>query len=187
MNNNELEQNKLLVKNIIYSSLNIECDDIVMRIDEELDISKLESWLGRITDTIKTKTNIKTYFRKAFTNELKAGTFKVEHEQVKVGYLPAVQPLLNAMRDKGYVLLADDTAYMTTMFEELLNTYEIPNKELVKLNNRLLDRCADYTEYVEQLKIELTGYKINWAEIKHKAEVYIATWNWVLAARESYD
>ena len=183
MNNQNisLNQNIALIENIITSSLNIVCDDILTHIHEEIDVDKFKSWFNYNLDKFKDKSNVKVYFQKAFTNELNKGTFKTP----EIKYLPSIEPLLNELRNKGIILLANDVAYLKVLFQELLNTYEIPAKEIVKINHKLVDRCKDYIDYKEQIKAELSSYKIDWGDIEHKTQVYIAMWDFTLNVGES--
>lgn len=171
---------------IIKSSLNINCDEILIHIHEPIDVDKFESWLNYNLDKFKSKTNQASYFKKAFTNELEKGTFKL----IKLNYLPKTQVLINELRDKGVVILADDSAYISVLWAELLNTYKVPSELAIRINRQAVNQADNFNAYKTLVKssAELVNYNVDWKEIDRKTLIYINGWNKTLDELESiYD
>ena len=188
--NNELNNCKLIVSKLINNSnLNISCDEITAHIHEEIDTDKFSSWLNYNLDKFKSKTNQASYFKKAFVNELERGTFTL----VKVEHLPNTQPLINELRSKGIVVLADDTAYLYVMWNQLLNLTKIPLDLAVKVNRQAInslgisDNFETYKKLIKNSTL-LKNYRIDWENIELKTIVFISNWNKTLdALGDSYD
>lgn len=179
-----------VIKGIISNScLNISCDDIVIHIHEEIDTDKFKTWFNFNLDNFKNKSNQNQYFKKAFTNELAKGTF----EKAKVYYVPATEPMINELRSKGITILADESAYLYTMWEELLNHYKVPREIGVQVNRQAINSLtitSDFKHYVQLIQNcdLLKSYKIDWADIKDKTDAFIKRWNETLDELEnSYD
>ena len=189
-NENELNKCKLVVRDIIIkSNLNVSCDEVLTRIHEEIDTDKFSSWLNYNLDKFKSKTNQASYFNKAFANELDRGTFTL----VKLQYLPNTQPLINELRSKGIVLLADDTAYLYVMWDQLLNYTKIPFNVATEVNRQAIDSLGisdtfeSFKKSVKNSKL-LKDYRIDWDNIELKTIVFISQWNKTLDELEkSYD
>ena len=191
--NNEL--NNLIecitdIRGIISSScLNIVCDDILKEIKEPIDVDKFKTWFNYNLNNFKSKTNQTSYFKKAFTNELVKGTF----EKAKVYYVPATEPMINELRSKGITILADESAYLYTMWEELLNHYKVPREIGVQVNRQAINSLtitSDFKHYVQLIQNcdLLKSYKIDWADIKDKTDAFIKRWNETLDELEkSYE
>ena len=187
---NELNNCKLVISKIINNSnLKVSCDEITAHIREEIDTDKFSSWLNYNLDKFKSKTNQASYFKKAFVNELERGPFTL----VKVQHLPNTQPLINELRSKGIVLLADDTAYLYVMWGQLLNLTKIPLDLAIRVNRQAInslgisDNFETYKKLVKNSTL-LKGYRIDWENIELKTIVFISNWNKTLdALGDSYD
>ena len=188
--NNELNNiNKCItdIKSIISSScLNINCDDILTYIHEEIDADKFQTWFNFNLDNFKNKSNQNQYFKKSFINELQKGTFTPS----KVYHLPVTEPLINELRSKGVVILADDSAYLYTMWEELLNHYKVPRDICVQVNRFAINNLqitSEFKHYVQLIQNNslFKPYNINWADIKHRTDAFIKRWNETLDELES--
>ena len=168
------------------SSLNINCDDILNCIHEEIDTDKFNSWLSYNLNTFKSKTNQHSYFKKSFLIELEKGTFK----KVIVNYIPNTQPFINALREHGCCVLADDSAYLFIVWDRLLNKYKVPSNIAEDLNNKILnylDVNSNFEDYKTLLikSKTLAPYKVDWDEIDKDAKAYIAEWDKMLDDLES--
>ena len=176
-----------VIKGIISNScLNISCDDIPIYVREEIDTDKFKTWFDYNLDKFKDKSNQNQYFKKSFANELSKGTFTLN----KVYYVPATEPMVNELRSKGIVLLADDTAYLYTMWEELLNHYKVPRDVCVQINRYAINNLiitSDFNHYKKLVKESalLVNYKVDWAAINKKTSDFIAKWNETLDELES--
>lgn len=185
--NNELNNCVTDIRKYITNScLNINCDDIVTHIHEPIDTDKFKTWFDYNLDKFKNKSNQNQYFKKAFENELTKGTFTLN----KVHYLPNTEPLINELRGKGITLLADDTAYIYTLWEELLNHYKIPEDICFQINKDAVSKftiTSDFKHYVKLIQTSslLKDYKIDWEDIKHKAVAFNQKWNETLDEMES--
>ena len=167
------------IKSIITKScLNIVCDDILIHIHEEIDVDKFQTWFNFNLDNFKNKSNQNQYFKKSFINELNKGTFVLN----KVYYVPSTEPIINELRSKGVVVLADETAYLYTLWEELLNRYKIPREMCVQVNRQAISNLtitSDFKHYIKLVKGSelLKGYNIDWESIKRKTIDFIKSWN----------
>ena len=164
---------------ILKSSLNIDCDDILKCIHEEIDTDKFKSWFNFNLDNFKSKTNQASYFKKAFINELKKGTFKL----TKIEYIPNTQVLVNEMRHRGIIINADDIVWLNVVWEYLLGKMDID--DCVILNNSILDymKTDEFREYKELLTKSKTlkQYEIDWNFISTKTATEIQEWNSLLS------
>ena len=190
--NNELNTYNLsnciiVIKGILKNHNLQDYDGILNYIHEEIDTDKFESWLKYNLDKFKSKAE--SYFIKSFTNELEKGTF----EKTKVYYVPATEPMINELRSKGITILADESAYLYTMWEELLNRYKVPREIGVQVNRQAINSLtitSDFKHYVQLIQNcdLLKSYKIDWADIKDKTDAFIKRWNETLDELEkSYD
>ena len=168
------------------SSLQIDCDEIVACIHEEIDIEKFKSWLSFNLVNFKSKTNQTSYFKKSFENELKKGTFKVS---AKVDYLPNTQELINEMRNKGIVILADDTDWLNVAWWHILNETKLPMSECMKLNRTILRymKTEKFSEYQKLLMNSntLKPLGIDWKTIEQEAIVARRHWIDIMEELES--
>lgn len=189
MNNELNELNSCItdVRECINNScLNISCDDIVMRIHEPIDTDKFKSWFDYNLDKFKNKSNQASYFKKAFENELNKGTFTLN----KVIYVPNTEPIMNELRGKGIVLLADDTGYLYVLWWELRNRYKIPNEILMQINRDAVIQFnikSDFKHYIRLIQTSpyLKDYKIDWEDIKRQADKFNRNWDKKLDEMES--
>lgn len=167
------------------SFLKVNVDEILECVCEEIDTDKFESWFKFNLQTFISKTNQTSYFKKALTNEIQKGSFKVNH----IEYLPSIQPFINALKDKGIVILADDSGYLSVLWEELFNKYKIDADAARKLNRRILEYMkpgqtfADYKELLKKSNT-LKPYGIIWEEIDEKANQFNGNWNKMLDEME---
>ena len=171
------------------SNLKVNCDEILSCIHEEIDPDKFSSWLSFNLDNFKSKTNQASYFKKSFLNELDKGTFKL----VKIHYLPNIQPLINEMRERNMMILAEDTAYLYVMFDYLLNAKKIDINIISLLNRKVLSYMSDdqtFADYKKLLKSAntLKPYNIEWELIDKQTTEFNEQWNLMLDKLESvYD
>lgn len=171
------------------SNLKVNCDDILSCIHEEIDTDKFSSWLSFNLDNFKSKTNQASYFKKSFLNELDKGTFKL----VKIHYLPNTQPLINEMRERNMMILAEDSAYLYVMFDYLLNVKKIDINTISLLNRKVLSYMSDdqtFADYKKLLKSAntLKPYNVEWELIDKQTTELNEKWNMMLDGLESvYD
>lgn len=167
------------------SFLKVNVDEILECVCEEIDTDKFESWFKFNLQTFISKTNQTSYFKKALTNEIQKGSFKVNH----IEYLPSIQPFINALKDKGIVVLADDSGYLSVLWEELFDKYKVSVDVACKLNRQILEYMkpgqtfADYKELLKKSNT-LKPYRIIWEEIDEKANQFNEKWNEMLNEME---
>lgn len=181
-----LECKELIRKCVSNSCLKVNCDEILTCVHEPIDTDKFESWLSFNLETFKSKTNQSSYFKKSFVNELNKGTFTIS----KVEYIPNTQELINQMREK-IVLLADDTAYLTVLWDYMLNDKKIELSTCKKLNQQVIVyMTGTFEDYKSLLKRSntLKPYNVDWELIDKRTAEYINSWNQTLDELESaYD
>lgn len=180
-----VDSKEFVRKCVINSFLKVNVDEILECVCEEIDTDKFESWFKFNLQTFISKTNQTSYFKKALTNEIQKGSFKVNH----IEYLPSIQPFINALKDKGIVVLADDSGYLSVVWEELLDKYKVSVDVACKLNRQILDfmkpgqTFADYKELLKKSNT-LKPYGIVWEEIDEKANQFNEKWNEMLNEME---
>ena len=179
---------EIICERINSSCLNINVDDILNCVHEEIDSNKFNSWFDYNLQTFQNKQNQTSYFKKAFINELNKGTFKVE----EITYIPNTQEFINELRLNGMVLLADDTVYLSVLWEELLNTYKMPEDAARELNRNIINYKPEQTfsEYKELIKKSNTikALNVDWNLIEQKAAKLNMSWDELLNDLESeYD
>ena len=136
------------------SSLNIDCDDIVACIHDEIDTDAFEAWIEYNLDNFKSKSNQTSYFKKSFLNELQKGRFKLKPT---VDYLPNTQELINEMRDKGVIILADDTDWLNVAWMHILNDIKVSKNECKAINHSILKDM--FTTNFDEYKNLLMNHK----------------------------
>ena len=180
-----VDSKEFVRKCVSNSFLKVNVDEILECVCEEIDTDKFESWFKFNLQTFISKTNQTSYFKKALTNEIQKGSFKVNH----IEYLPSIQPFINALKNKGIVVLADDSGYLSVVWEELLDKYKISVDVACKLNRQILDfmkpgqAFADYKELLKKSNT-LKPYGIVWEEIDEKANQFNEKWNKMLDEME---
>ena len=153
--------------------------------EEDFDSEVFNSWL--VSKDIEHKNNPNAYIRSCFVKELQKGTFK---PQPKVEYLPNTQVLINDLREKGVCVLADDTAYISVLWNYILSETSLGIDECRQLNRKLvayLKQGSSFNEYKTLLKKSntLKKFNIDWKLIDKKTEDYIGKWNKLLDSLES--
>lgn len=160
------------------SSLKVNCDEILMCIHDEIDIQAFQEWLDYNLDNFKSKSNQTSYFKKSFQNELQKGRFNLKP---KVNYLPNTQEFINELRDKGVIIYADDSDWLSVAWSHLLNVVKISQNECKAINQSVLRDMftVNFDEYKNLLMNHksLQKYHINWEEIEK--QYIIARKNWL--------
>lgn len=128
---------------------------------------------------------------------VKAIANKVDVERfgnAKVNYVPNVQPLINDLRDKKILILADDTVWLSVTWKHILNHTPIDLNECMALNHKIVAYMLSHNErtfeeYKSLLKKSkaLKEYEIDWKAIEDKVCVEIMAWNLKLSEMESED
>ena len=160
------------------SCLNINVDEILNCVHEDIDTDKFKGWLEYNLDKIKSKTNQTSYLKKSFQIEQSKGTFKKEPQ---IEYLPNTQPLLNALREKGISVSYVQSAYISVLFDYLLNTLKINKDTLTTLNHQILDYmkpnqcCDDYIKFIKKSKV-IKKLDIDWNYIDEKSKKELEAW-----------
>ena len=149
----------------------------------DFDETSFLNWLYE--NDIKSKGNPSAYVKSCFVKELEAGTFR---PQPKVEYMPNTQVLLNEMRDREIVLLADDVVFVNVLFNYLLNK-GVDGGTCRELNRKILSymKTHDFREYKELIKQSntLKQYNIDWKHIDKEVKKDIKEWNDLLNELES--
>lgn len=144
--------------------------------ENDFDENQFLEWLS-LAD-VENKNNPSGYVRSCFKKELEKGTFK---PKAKVEYLPNTQELINAIRDKGVCVLADDSVWLSVVWEYLL-WKEIDLNTCKRINHEVLDKLDNsksFNDYKEQLMNSplLKPYQINWKLVEEKCKIKILGWN----------
>ena len=169
---------ELMREHVVKSSLNINCDDIFNALTEEIDIIKFKSWFDRNITQFKTKQNIQTYFKKAFMNELKNGSFKVEEIHIDT------TSLVSALRNKGIKVTDIDPLYLEIMWEHIIKA-GMPIKDCESLNHKAVDYLKEgqvFDDYVDIIKRSnaVKHYNVDWDSISQELNVEMKKWESVL-------
>lgn len=150
-------------KCISSSSLKINYEDITSVIVKPINVNSFQEWLDRNINTFNSKTNIQTYFKKAFINEMSKGTFDYKE--------PAINPttLIEALRNKGVVITPNDTLYIDIMWRYYLKR-GMKIEEVQKLNSQIVAYMKEgqtFNDYISLVKRSkpTQAYKINWIAI----------------------
>ena len=156
----------------------------INRIIERLSSSDFEensflNWLYE--NDVESKNNPSAYIKKCFKEQLDLGTFK---PKPKINYIPNTQVLANEMRDRGVVILADDSVWLSVVWEYLVNFKGVDLVELQDLNHKILNfmKTNEFSEYKELLvnSNTLKKYDINWKLIELNVDMKIKDWNSLL-------
>lgn len=144
--------------------------------NENFDEKEFVSWLS-LAD-VESKNNPSGYVRSCFKKELEKGTFQPKAE---VRYIPKTQELINAIRDKGICVLADESVWLSVVWEYLL-WKEIDLNTCIRINHEVLDKLDNsnsFNDYKEQLMNSplLKPYQINWKLVEEKVKIKILGWN----------
>ena len=172
------ECKELMREHVLNSCLDINCDDICSALYEEIDIDKFKAWFDRNVNTFKSKQNIQTYFKRAFLTELNRKTFELKVEAVNSQFL------IEALRDKGIKILADDTCYIDVMWT-YVHKLGCPIEMIQDLNHKIVDYMKegqtfkDYLDLVKKSKA-LKPYSIDWKHVEEQYLTELAKWNAVL-------
>ena len=147
--------------------------------DDNFSEEVFNDWL--FIKDVEHKNNPNAYIKSCFQKELDNGTFQ---PRAKVEYLPKTQVLINEMRDRGIAVLADDSVWLSVVWEHLVNFKEINLRELQVLNHKILEfmKTKEFSEYKELLMNSntLKKYHINWKLIELKVDTKIKDWNSLL-------
>lgn len=154
--------------------------------EDDFEEETFNEWL--IIKDIEHKNNPSAYLRSCFKKELEKGTFK---PKAKVNYIPNTQVLINAMRDKGICVMANDSVWLAVVWEHLL-WLEIDFKECQELNHKILDYMNENKSFDTYKKLlmnsnSLKKYDINWALLEEKVKIKILGWDKYLEYLESLE
>ena len=172
------ECKELIRKHVSSSSLNVSCDEIINALTEEIDIDKFTAWFDRNIDYFKTRQNIQPYFNKAFRKELDKGTFEKKRE------IWNGTTLFQALREKGVIVIQDDTCYISVMWGYYQDA-GVKIETVQELNHKIVDfmkegqTTQDYIAFVKKSKV-LQDYPIDWKKMEAEYEVEIAEWHRIL-------
>lgn len=152
--------------------------------NDDFDENEFNGWL--LENDIESKVNPSAYVKKAFKEQLDKGTFK---SKPKVEYLPNTQELINEMREKGICILADESVWVSELFNYLLNDLKLDSSVLKELNHKVLDymKTKEFSEYKDLLRKSkaLSLYPIDWKHIETRTQNEILKWNELLDDLES--
>lgn len=176
------ECKELIRKHISSSSLKIDCEDIISVIQKPLDANLFKGWLDRNIGTFISKTNIQTYFKKAFINEMFKGTFDVKE--------PNTNPhtLIEALRNKGVIITSSETLFLDIMWRAYLKR-GMKIEDIQKLNNQIVnymqkgEAFEDYVSYVKRSKTT-KPYDVDWGTIQKEYDQEITTWEDLISLKD---
>ena len=165
------------------SSLKVNVDDITSVIVKPINVNSFKDWLDHNLNTFNSKTNIHTYFKKAFINEMSKGTFDYKE--------PAINPttLIEALRNKGVTITADNTLYIDIMWRYYLKR-GMKIEEIQKLNSQIVafmvqgQTFEDYISLVKRSK-PTKAYAINWLAIEVEYRGSKQVWDDIIALKPS--
>ena len=157
----------------------------------DFDENRFFKWL--VDKNIAYKTNPSNYVKACFQAELENGTFS----KVDIEFIPAIQPMLNFMRDKGIKINIDDTAFISVVNEYMLNEAQMTQVEVATLNRQIIDwiltrenpSSSDYVRGIKKANA-LKDKNMNWELIDSKAQFLIDEKDRLLkelAADDDYD
>ena len=107
----------------------------------DIDTDKLASWLKE--KGVAFKQSPTGWFLKVFPNEYKNGTFN------NIEYIPASQPLFNAMRERGIVVKQNDCLYIDLLLTKICA--KLPKDEAQEqIRNWLMDAINFLIDKVEK-------------------------------------
>lgn len=159
-------------------------DSILINVKEELDINKFKDWCMLVD--FNSKTNPISYFRKVFLMEYKRGRFVKEEESIeqpKIEYSPSIQPLFNAMREKGIVVKQEDTIFIDILMRYLLKNNILSTEEITDLNHTAVGFVSKLDnptskEFVELWRNSRTlrNKKVDFTDIDEEYEKALHEW-----------
>ena len=164
---------------IINTSLAINVDDTLSCVRKEIDTEKFKTWLSANLTKFKSKDNPNTYFKKSFETEYNKGTFDLSIQ------IPNTQVLINAIREKGIKMSNNDSAFLSVLYDYLLNNLKVDRQVLIDLNRHLIDYLQEgqsfnqYKDYLKRSKT-LRSYKIEWDYLEEKTKILIKCWEEML-------
>lgn len=179
------ELKELIRECVTTSCLDIDCDELLDTLTCEIDIDKFKAWLNRNLNTFKTKQNIQSYFKRAFYKELEKGTFKVKKE------IWNGNTLFQALREKGVIVIHDDTCYICLMWEAY-QKLGVKIDLVQDLNHKIVNymhegqTSQDYINLVRKANA-LKDYQIDWDKLQQEYEVEIAEWHDILNGLENLE
>jgi len=152
--------------------------------ESDFDEQRFKDWLD--LNDVEHKTNPSAYVKACFKRELENGRFK---PRAVVEYVPNTQELINEMRNKGIVILADDTDWLNVAWWHILNVKELPIEDCVKLNRSILNymKTKEFSEYQKLLMNSntLKPLDIDWDMIDKEASVVHKSWIDIIDELES--
>lgn len=149
--------------------------------DDDFDENVFNQWL--IEKNVESKKNPSAYIRSCFKAELEKGTF--HRVEIKVNYVPNIQPLINDMREKGICVMANDSAYLSVVWEYIINVVGVEIDKCVELNRKIYQYMKpthtfeDYKIFLKNSKT-LKPYNIDWDYVDKKAQELIDDWDAML-------
>ena len=109
---------------------------------------------------------------------------KTTFGSANITYVPNTQPIINDLRDKKIVMLADDTVWLSVAWKIILNHTPIDVNEAIALNHKIIAYMLEHNErtfeeYKSLLKKSkaLRKYDIDWQSVEARVAVEIMIWN----------
>ena len=164
---------------ILNTSLVINVDDTLSCVRKEIDTDKFKTWLNANLNKFQSKDNPNTYFKKSFETEYNKGTFDLKIQ------IPNTQVLISAIREKGIAISNNDSAFLSVLYDYLLNYLKVDRQVLIDLNRNLIDYLQEgqtfnhYKQYLKKSKT-LRNFKIEWDCLEDKAKLLIKCWEEML-------
>jgi len=165
---------ELMRKHVASSCININCEQVISMLTSAIDIEKFKAWFDRNIPTFQNKTNIQSYFNRAFAIELEKGTF--EKRVVHFSYIT----FLVALREKNISYPNDASARLEFIWEEI-STHNISIEEMRSLNKQIYEYMKEgqtFDDYVNLLKRskKIKAMNIDWSAIDKKIEQFNVEW-----------
>lgn len=153
--------------------------------EDDFEEETFNEWL--IIKDIEHKNNPNAYLRSCFKKELEKGTFK---PKAKVNYIPNTQVLINAMRDKGICVMANDSVWLSVVWEHIIKWKELDIEECQELNHKILDYMGENKTIEDYKKLlmnsnTLKPLNINWGLLEEVVKHKILGWEKYLESLES--
>jgi len=153
---------------------------LTMTKEEDFSEEVFNDWL--VIKDIEQKNNPNAYLKSCFKKELDNGTFK---PKAIVNYVPNTQVLINALRDKGVCVLADESVWLSVVWQNILNNNYLSIEECVELNRKILMYMRTATSFNQYKRLlmnsnTLKQFNINWDLINIKAQMVTGEWDKLL-------
>ena len=148
-------------------------------VEKSLNFNKVAEEVIRVLNSIE-QINHMYNFVKAVVNRLDPNLFG----NVVVKYEPIVQPLISDLREKGFRMTAEDTAWLSVVWEYIINSQNVNVNECMALNHKIIaymvsKKATSFSDYKDLLKKSntLKKYNIEWDKLDEKADLINSEWN----------